>query len=509
VSVPNLHKYSSLGDKEEADKSPTHPADQKYPTPITRRPIKYSNSREADSSLRDVFVLSGDWFSSSPSPFNELYPFPASTIYRSRKPGSSFALPGITASGLLEQADQLQSILMKSGSAILKENPIILKSMEDLAGALYELGEPKESENWWKRIVAIRQRSETRGLRSPAAIFAMCGLLEALYLQAGRLKDAEDLEGKLWSLIRQSLPVDHDLALDFLISKANKLTAAKKWEEAERILRQVLQIRLTSLGPRCTKTIKIMGTLSQSIATRVWKNGMMGKHDQPAHTSSSYLAYTSVQIYSNMGDMLDPEGQQLWYNRIAVLRYLGDYAEAIDLGRMLVQRYEESFGEHHPRTLRYMTMLGVSYVDHKLYPEGVEVLKRVLRLQKLDDTMQDSIFRMQQLAIALRELGRHQEALVYFQKTFENILSLYKTLDEDTKEACRFLGDTYVELRLYEDAVKLYKRYIEEIRVAANDEHPWIVEVQGWIMEVNKHSSTGKDSDDDYSIRDSVNPDST
>jgi hypothetical protein len=102
----------------------------------------------------DVCFPSGKWV--SPSPYNELYPFPKHTK-QDYSPTDSATTKEYTVSSLTAQVCRLQTSLRKFKNVFKENNPIMLPSMEKLAHALLELVEHREAEELLKTVSSFER----------------------------------------------------------------------------------------------------------------------------------------------------------------------------------------------------------------------------------------------------------------------------------------------------------------------------------------------------------------
>jgi len=433
----------------------------------------------------DVFFPTGTWV--SPSPWNEIYPFPMPSKPKGRLVNFATASE-VSMSSLKSRADRLQAYIATLANLFPPSHPMILKSMEDLARSLSEMGDYSESSAWWKRIVASRESSQ--GAESLDCLNAMYELIRSLLEQGdGVLDEIATLERRLENLIKPNLPWEHPVATGFLVYKARYFSRKEDFIECERLYRQILQIRLTQLGPRDTETIETMSTLSLTISKRLRRGPHSRYIGDVSHTeearSSEHLMGAAVQLFAKSGEpYTTAQGQLMGIRHMALLAELGYLEKAVNVAQTGAERFKDILGERHPTTIEYLEYMGHLYEQQGRFDQSINTFRKVLSLQKIDEYKAGHIDRYEGLGKALRGAKQHQEALIYLSKTFRAWQSMFGALNFRTKSACRNLGDSYTHSQQYNEALQLYHRYIDDIRTAADGEHPLISEVNGWVSEV-------------------------
>lgn len=306
--------------------------------------------------------------------------------------------------------------------------------MENLANTCFELGEYTKSESWWKKVLAIREEFE--GSESPKALYAAVKLMKVIHQASGslRLDELERMERSIeWRLGQSSLPPDDDLVLEFMLHRAERLGviyAAENVREAERLYRQMLQIRLNRLGPKDPKTLFTMGRLGWALAYRLSE---FESSDAPDHEATIdnciRLSHSSVELYSEGGDILEPSGQELASLMLFVLRSLHHFDEAIHLAQSLFDRCKEVLGESHQASQLYLQELGGTSRLMGQFDKSVGLFQKLLEFPQ-DGNKYTTAWRMEELGKGLRSLRRYEEAIIWFKKVYDECFELYGTLNE-------------------------------------------------------------------------------
>ncbi|KAH8592418.1 hypothetical protein B0O99DRAFT_629668 [Bisporella sp. PMI_857] len=446
---------------------------------------------------RDVFFPSGNWL--PPSPFNEVYPFPITVHFQTHESLSSNLLD-LSQSALAARANRLQTSLTTFGGTLPETSPVILQTMEDIADIYLKLGDHIQSETWWKRLIDLRAKYEDSPSRHTTSVMmklwrTMCFM--HITRDTSKFEEFMTLEKKIQSYLSTMLTEDDDLSLDFLKLKSMRLANLGRIYEAEDINRQILQIRLTHMGPRSPIVLRVMSSLGRTIITNTPK-------DVDRSNKGLFLCRTAVQLHKENEDLLEGFGQDLLNDLLYTLRYKQQYEEAAKFAKLVVKRCRVILGERHTFTLRYMAELGASLRRHENYTESVGVFKEVLKLSTLKNTSAgDLMWRMEELAMALRGLQNYHQAAIYLNKILWDQISSYGALHPDMKVNCWFLGDSHIQAGELQRAVDVYTRYLELVRIAATEngevDHAFIPEIQGWINDTKRLILVNDESHRDYS----------
>ena len=435
----------------------------------------------------DILPPTGAWV--PPSPWNELYPFP-SPSYPKQQMQDASSISEVSISSMKSRAYRLQAYIASLANLFPPNHPMILKSMEDLADIFSEMGNHFDSSIWWKRIVATRESAQGAG--SLDCLNAMYRLIYSLQEQGdGVLNEVAALERRLDSLISHNLPWEHPVAIGFLVYKARAFSRKENFRKSEEIYRQILQVKLTQLGPGDTETIQTMSSLSLVISKKLNRHpsrrGIDAFSRAKEAKSSEHLMGAAVQLFARSGvPYTTSQGQRIGIHHMALFAELGYLEKAVNVAETGAKRFKRILGESHPTTIEYLEYAGHLYEQQGRYDESIDTFRKVLSLQEVDESMMGHIDRYEGLGKALRGAQQHHEALPYLYKTFHAWHSMFGILNFRTKTACHNLGDSYAHARQSHQALQLFNAYIEEIRATAGNEQPLISEVLGWVNEVEK-----------------------
>lgn len=424
----------------------------------------------------------------SPSLIFELYPFP-----QFLEPGwntsvsSIFVLPTIELSvpELQLRVANDNMALAALEAQLTDDHPEVIELMRTLATYYHSLGEFVQAGKLWRRIAEARERMD--GADSLSTMHAWAQVIKALDDQGDQFDEASKLHKYLYRQVTEKFSAEHELALELISQQSVRLRNKSYSTEAEAIQRQLLQLTLSSLGPRHETTLRAMSMLARNMATIYFYLPEGSKSEKERHFIQ--LARTAVNLLDKTGVTLGlGSSLELVNNLLCALRFGEQYKEASDLGEIVVQNVAAAFGESHPRTLKFMAEVGAAYERQGRFLESVNLLITVLKNQRGDIHHLDAIHRVQVLCEGLLGLERWDEAIFWAERALLLISANYEPMHEWIKEGRIYIGDIYLKQHRYVDACMLYREYIEIIRKdeQGGDNHPWIEELYGIINDIEK-----------------------
>jgi len=164
----------------------------------------------------------------------------------------------------------------------------------------------------------------------------MIQLFDSLEKRVSKARDTADLEAKLKSLVAHLLPVGHDLAAEIQLRIATRMINSKQVREAITICREVLQVRLTSSGPKDPLAMRAMYKLGRAIAAQLVGNNADPLSDPLSDPltvhSSTFLGRVSVQLRLGNKNIREVNEHNLLINLLFTLRSTGQCEEAVNVG---------------------------------------------------------------------------------------------------------------------------------------------------------------------------------
>ena len=152
----------------------------------------------------------------------------------------------------------------------------------------------------------------------------------------------------------------------------------------------------------------------------------------------------------------------------------GQYEEAEQLLRRVLEGREEKLGLKHPDTLRTVQNLAVVYRDQGRYSEAERLYRRALEgwEEKLGPKHPDTLRTVDNLAVIYRDQGWYKEAEQLLRRALEGREEKLGLKHPETLTTVDNLADVYWSQDQYEEAEQLYGRALEEREEKLGQKHP-------------------------------------
>lgn len=338
------------------------------------------------------------WFPSgvelSPSPFNEIYPFPPVEEDPPYVYGNDDSTTEIIS--LQHQERQLKNTLENLQKQEQGPRVRILETMEDLARVYSRQAKYEKAETLYRQIITIQ---DNLGLHdSKTTMWAHVMLNRSLNLQY-RNKQAFELHDRIHAKITSLFPPEDCLTLASFGLQADLLTALGYLDESEEISRQGLQISLLSFGPKHSTTMLAIRDLARSLGNQKFYREsedllsilvcVSGNafHQYQCHkflcirVNSHKLIQNQVQLQQEDLSNSVEDICLVLRNLASTMYHQGRYAEALSLVTKVVDTAVSKLGERHPTTLFCYQLLASSLCKNNRPKEGRNILDHRLALQ--------------------------------------------------------------------------------------------------------------------------------
>jgi len=286
------------------------------------------------------------------------------------------------------------------------------RRIQSMMLALFNGGDTAAGPSEDLRVVTLVDRGlrEAQGLTGEPRVQAdMYDALGGIYQKLGNLPQAEKLlTDALAARQRLAGPASDDVAVS-LVSLARLRVAQAKFDQAERLVHEALEIRRRGQAgtPVLADTSSALGevlvekgdypaaiaVLEDVVAARALEG------DSPEH-AASLRTLVNAYFYAGRLDRAEEVGRVVLemskrvhgakhplvaddlVNLGAVAHERGRYADAERAYREALAITEGWYGLDHTRTASNLTMLGRTLVREERFDEGVEVLQRALAIQE-------------------------------------------------------------------------------------------------------------------------------
>jgi hypothetical protein len=159
-------------------------------------------------------------------------------------------------------------------------------------------------------------------------------------------EEIDRFENMLQALITKSIPAHDILTLHFCTLRAYRMFYLQRFENAESISRQMLQIRLNTSGPSHVETIFNLSELGSIMAYRLSLINGNSRAYHPEFWSGVgvQLVWTALQIHNNYRDVMKQIGPELAHRAVFAMRLLGYVEDAMILVKNQVEQARRVFG---------------------------------------------------------------------------------------------------------------------------------------------------------------------
>ncbi|CAE7676347.1 klc-2 [Symbiodinium necroappetens] len=250
----------------------------------------------------------------------------------------------------------------------------------------------------------------------------LAGLLQA----RGRYEEAEPLFRQGLEICSAKLGEEHPRTLNSMNNLAGLLQAQRRHDEAEPLYRQALAGRRAKLGDSHPDTMSSMYGLASLLR-------LMGQLEEAEQLFREGLEKTSWRPVGTVGRARlgdsHPETMNSMHNLAYLLTLMGQLEEAEQLFREELETCRSVHGAQHEETVGSAMGLAEFLKDPA---EG---------RAKLGDSHPDTMSSMYSLASLLRLMGQLEEAEQLFREDLETCRSVHGAQHEDTINSIRNLAE--------------------------------------------------------------------
>jgi tetratricopeptide (TPR) repeat protein len=406
----------------------------------------------------------------SESPLREIYVFPSAPQRKvfPKPPTSKMA----QWTQLQNQEAEFESKYAKLKIHFSANHPAVIAMMEELALRFCWLEKYKRAESIYRELVNLYRQN--LGPNNLATLRACHKLVETLR-QQGHYSKAKALNDNLRSAASKLVQANHPLAIDVAKSDAWLSELLGHRENAENVRREILQIMLTTHGPRHLHSVRALSLLGNLISKKGSEGGMM-------------LLRTALQL-----SLEDPESDPNSYaaffamkDLAAALYMRGVPEESLRIASGAVERFGSLLGANHPFILRLEACRAWSLLDTGDLVESEKLFESLAALYSVgieEENKRNLVGAWLGLAHVLSMTGNVEYATGWYDKCFGLGIPIYGLYRNELIGACHRLADWYEDHRLFVDALRVYQRLVSEIR-ESGDSHEMIAKLESEIRRI-------------------------
>jgi len=326
-----------------------------------------------------------------------------------------------------------------------------------IAGTYTSLGRYDDAREHQERAVELLGWPESH---DPGALSAAAEL-GVLYQRLGLVEEAETLIREVLEIRTETLGEDHPASLTSLNQLADFLFSQGRIDEVEPLDRKTLEIRRRVLGEDHPETLRSLNGLAATLFS------------QGRYAEAAPLFEEGLEIRRRtLGDS-HPDTLMLANNLAAAYLELGRPAEAEVLQREVVEGRTRVLGEGHDQTAMSVHNLGVTLAQLGRYQESEEQLRRAIAVRmEMPGERRSLLFSESYLADVLRAQERLDEAEELY---LETLARQREELGDDDGETLKTAGGLAELKSLQSDfdaAEALLDEIIETQLRVRGEEHP-------------------------------------
>ncbi|KAJ5569107.1 hypothetical protein N7450_011593 [Penicillium hetheringtonii] len=306
-----------------------------------------------------------------------------------------------------------------------------------------------------------KQRLKLLHAENEVALASTAMLARACLLE-GRWEEAEQLNEQVLEIRKTKLGVDHPDTLTIMANLATTYSNQGRWDEAELLEVQVLEIRKTKLGVDHPDTLRSMAHL----ATTYWYQGRWNEAEllevQVLEIRKTKLAVDHPDTLKSMANLVSIYINQSRWNE----------AEQLEIQFLKIRRTK--LGADHPETLTNMAHQASMYCNQGRWEKAEQLNIQVLetRKTKLGMDHPDTLTSMANLATTFWNQGRWKEAEQLDMQALEIRKTKLGVDHPDTLTSVDHQASMYCNQGRWDEAEKLETKVLEIRKTKLGVDHP-------------------------------------
>ncbi|CAN9148603.1 unnamed protein product [Alternaria sp. RS040] len=338
----------------------------------------------------------------------------------------------------------------KLESAALGSNTATTNLRWDLAAAYHNLGYYEKAECQYKQILPVLEQRD--GQNSWRYISAMKDLAETVS-RLGRPQESYQIAQDAHTLARRFYP-GSSLYQDATRTLADSCGFAGDMSSGENLSRDLVQLKLTALGPKHGSTINAMRNFGFTVA--YFKR----------YSESEELLRVALELSSKATDISDWEQCHVRFNLVVLLYNQGKYADSEALLRETAKMSEKLLGIEHEITTRCKIYLCKVLKIRELFSESHDILLKIMevKVKKLKEMRGSTIHTMAELGVVLIEMGNMDDAYKWMRQALCYCVEIGGIESRRAEQFFEDLSNIDEVEEQHETILHLYKRMSQEIR---------------------------------------------
>ncbi|KAK4223171.1 putative kinesin light chain [Podospora fimiseda] len=278
----------------------------------------------------------------------------------------------------------------------------------------------------------------------------------------GKYEEAEQMHRQALQLCEKVLGKEHPDTLTSMNRLALVLDSLGKYEEAEQMNRQALQLREKVLGKEHPSTLTSMHNLAVVLASQ-------GKYEK-----AEQMHRQELQLKEKVLDKEHPSTLTSLSSLASVLGRRGKYEEAEQMHRQVLQLRENVLGKEHPDTLISIHNLARVLASQGKYEEAEQMNRQVLQLKEkvLGKEHPDTLASIHNLARVLASQGKYEEAEQMNRQELQQCEKVLGKEHPETLTSMSSLASVLGRRGKYEEAEQIHRQELQLSEKVLGKEHP-------------------------------------
>ncbi|PVH68527.1 hypothetical protein DL98DRAFT_542347 [Cadophora sp. DSE1049] len=366
--------------------------------------------------------------------------------------------------GVYEEAEQMHRQTLELREKVLgKEHPDTLSSMNNVAIVLRREGKYEIAEQIHRQTLALRETLLPKG--HPDTLSSMNNLALVLFNQGndkGEYEEAEQMHRQALNLAEKMLGKMHPDTISSMNNLANILYNQGKYEEAEKRHRQTLELREKALGKEHPDTLTSMNNLALVLDNQGKSKEAVQMHRQTLELREKVLGKEHPSTLTSLNNLAN------------ALNGKGEYKKAERMHQQTLGLRKEVLGKEHPDTISSMNNLANVLANQVKYEEAEQMHRQALNLAEkmLGKMHPDTISSMNNLANILHNQGKYEEAEKRHRQTLELREKALGKEHPDTLTSMNNLALVLDNQGKSKEAVQMHRQTLELREKVLGKEHP-------------------------------------
>lgn len=235
-----------------------------------------------------------------------------------------------------------------------------------------------------------------------------------------------------------------------------------KYDLAEKLYRQTLELRRDILGPEHTSTLKSMNDLGLALER-------MGKYDE-----ADKMHRETLELKEKLFGHAHPSTLTSINNWATVLYMKGKYDEAENLHQDALNLKKKLLGSEDPSTFSSMNNLAYILERKGKHDEAENMHRQTLKLRVkvLGQEHPDTLLSMSNVSRVLSTKGNYDEAEKMGRETLELRKKILGAEHPDTLVSMNNLANVLYRKRKYSEAEEMHRQVLQLVEKVLGPEHP-------------------------------------